>query len=72
MARIVPPFCFEFWMREMVLGEREGPSRERPHEIHTQQTGRSNKDGKGPEDYFYLMIGTDHRFITSFVMLSAP
>jgi hypothetical protein len=37
MARIVPPFGFEFRMREMVLWKREGSSGKRPLEVLTQK-----------------------------------
>jgi hypothetical protein len=33
MTGIVPPFRFEFWMRKMILGKREGPSGKRALEV---------------------------------------
>jgi hypothetical protein len=37
VAGIVPPFGFEFRMRKMVLGKREGSSRKRPLEVLAQR-----------------------------------
>jgi hypothetical protein len=37
MARIIPPFGFEFRMRKMVLGERKDPSRKGPLEVLAQK-----------------------------------
>jgi hypothetical protein len=49
MAGIVPPFCFEFRMRKMVLGKRKGSSRKGPFEILAQKCG--SKRNKGQENY---------------------
>jgi len=37
MARIVPPFGFEFRMRKMVFGKREDPSRKGSLEVLAQK-----------------------------------
>jgi hypothetical protein len=37
MAGIIPPFCFEFRMRKMVLGKREDSSGKGPLEFLAQK-----------------------------------
>jgi len=49
MARIIPPFGFEFWMGKMVLGKREGSSGESAFEFLAKK--RRSRGNKGQDNY---------------------